>query len=108
LIELLEKNSPMLIHGQFTHGCLQGCLASHLAWNHPQTSNYGDDAGVRWLTQLAGLNPATSRVVLAWDRSNPHDWSLRRSLLELCRHELEHRTVNAPLSADVEALLATL
>ena len=51
LIELLESGSPLLIRGAFTKACAMGCLASHIAWNHPATEHLSDDAGVRWLTK---------------------------------------------------------
>ncbi len=108
LIELLEKNSPLLIHGQFTQACVQGCLASHLAWNHPATSHLGDEAGVRWLTRIAGLNPATSAVVLAWDRTSSHDWATRKVILNLCREELQARQQAEAISPEVDELLATI
>src|SRR4051812_39936374 len=37
LADLLEKASPLLIHGSFTRVVPQGCLATHIAWYHPQT-----------------------------------------------------------------------
>jgi hypothetical protein len=68
-----------------------GCLASHIAWNHPKTAHLHDDAGVRWLTKVADLNPATSGVILAWDEAGPCDWELRQGLLTACRDELARR-----------------
>jgi hypothetical protein len=91
LAELLERGSPLLIHGAFARAVPQGCLASHLGWNHPTTCRLQADAGVRWLTKVAGLNPATSAVVLAWDRAGVHDWDLRAELLAACRDELDRR-----------------
>src|SRR5947209_17663023 len=37
LITLLAKASPLLIHGAFTKAIPMGCIASHVAWNHPAT-----------------------------------------------------------------------
>jgi hypothetical protein len=88
LVGLLESGNPLLIHGAFAKNCAMGCLATHIAWNHPQTEQYREEAGVRWLTHIAKLNPATSYVVLAWDRSGMADWDLRNTLLEECRNEL--------------------
>ena len=87
LIELLEKASPLLIHGMFTRAVPMGCLASHIAWNHPQTCRFDHEAGVLWLSRVAGLNPATSAVILAWDRHGAGDFQLRTALLEACRDE---------------------
>lgn len=87
LMTLLETGSPLLIHGTFTHACAQGCLATHIAWNHPDTADAGDEAGIRWLTKVAGLNPATSRLIQEWDRSGVSDWRLRSELLAACRAE---------------------
>src|SRR5262249_47327454 len=67
LIELLEKGSPLLIHGSFTRAVPMGCLATHVAWNHPRTAHLTMDAGICWLNHVAGLNPATSHVIRAWD-----------------------------------------
>ena len=63
LIDLLEKGSPLLVHGCFTRAVPMGCLATHVAWNHPQTSHLTLDAGITWLHRVAGLNPATSEVL---------------------------------------------
>src|SRR5262245_38788201 len=63
LIDMLEKCSPLLIHGCFTRSVPMGCLATHAAWHHPRTARLHLDAGIRWLNQVAGLNPATSHVV---------------------------------------------
>ncbi|MCI0705609.1 MAG: hypothetical protein L0241_31500 [Planctomycetia bacterium] len=91
LIELLEKASPLLIHGAFTRALPMGCLASHIAWNHPRTCRLQHEAGVMWLSNVAGLNPATSSVILAWDRHGAGDFTLRSDLLEACRDELALR-----------------
>ena len=69
LVELLERGSPLLIHGSFTRAVPMGCLATHIAWNHPQTARHTLDAGICWLNHVAGLNPATSQVIREWDRS---------------------------------------
>jgi len=91
LIELLEKGSPLLIHGAFTRAVPMGCLASHIAWNHPKTAHFQHEAGVMWLSKVAGLNPATSAVILAWDRYGAGDFPLRITLLEACRDEFAAR-----------------
>ena len=91
LIDLLESGSPLLIHGAFTKACAMGCLATHIAWHHPATRNTNEEAGVLWLTRIAGLNPATSSVILEWDRIGSADWQLRARLSEACRQELEAR-----------------
>lgn len=91
LVRLLESASPLLIHRTFLRAAPMGCLASHIGWNHPRTSAWGDDAGVRWLTKVAGLNPATSEVILAWDRDGVHDRELCAGLLVECLLELERR-----------------
>lgn len=107
LIELLRSASPLLIHGAFTRCSSQGCLATHLAWHHPDTQQLQADAGVVWLTKVAEINPATSSVILAWDRAGVHDWDLREELLSECREEFERRNErdDAALS---ERLLCTV
>ena len=91
LEELLMSGSPLLVHGTFTKACAMGCLATHIAWNHPKTADRAEDAGVIWLTKIAGLNPATSCVILAWDRAQTHDWTLRNELLKLIKAEQVQR-----------------
>lgn len=91
LIELLSKASPLLVHGTFTRALPMGCLASHVAWNHPDTCRLQHEAGVVWLTKVAGLNPATSAVILAWDRAGNADFQLRHELLAACSEERERR-----------------
>ena len=101
LADLLEKGSPLLVHGAFTRAVPMGCLATHVGWNHPRTTRCGEDAGILWLCRVAGLNPATSAVIQAWDRGGVADYGLRSALLEACRDELAHR---AEAPADVEAV----
>jgi hypothetical protein len=56
-----------------------------VAWNHPAVCHRTLDAGILWLTQIAGLNPATSLVIREWDRRGPQDWTFRRDLLEVLK-----------------------
>ena len=91
LIELLDSGSPMLIHGCFTKAIPMGCLATHAAWNHPRTSHLTYDAGIQWLSCIAGLNPATSRVIREWDTCGRNDWGLRGDLAAFFRTERERR-----------------
>src|SRR5207253_10073927 len=91
LIDLLEKGSPLLVHGCFTRAIPMGCLATHAAWNHPRTEHLTLDAGITWLHQVAGLNPATSAVLREWDRRGVFDLELRADLLRELRAEREAR-----------------
>jgi len=91
LVGLLESRSPLLIHGTFTRACAMGCLATHIAWHHPRTEQLNEEAGIIWLTKVAHLNPATSQVIIDWDRNGPNDWELRNLLLSSCREELDRR-----------------
>lgn len=91
LIELLEKASPLLVHGCFTRAIPMGCLASQVAWHHPETANLCQDAGISWLHRVAGLNPATSLVIREWDTRGVHDLELRADLLEALVQERERR-----------------
>ena len=95
LINLLEKGSPLLIHGCFTRTVPMGCLATHAAWNHPQTAHLTVDAGITWLHRVAGLNPATSLLIREWDRRGVHDLDLRADLLAVFREEREERRKKA-------------
>ena len=88
LIDLLEKGSPLLIHGSFTRAVPMGCLATHAGWNHPRTAHLTLDAGIHWLTCVAGQNPATSLVIREWDRCAEANWEMRADLLALFK---EHR-----------------
>jgi hypothetical protein len=100
LIELLEKGSPLLIHGCFTRAVPMGCLATHVAWNHPRTRNRTSDAGITWLHRVAGLNPATSHVLRAWDRRGVRDRELCADLLAVFRQEVHDRAAGRPADAD--------
>lgn len=91
IVRLLESGSPLLIHGAFTRACAMGCLATHIGWHHPRTAHLSDDAGICWLTKVAGMNPATSAVILDWDRAGSGDWEFRAELLRACRIEQEFR-----------------
>ncbi len=91
LINLLETNSPLLIHGSFTGAVPMGCLASHAGWHHPLTEHLHDEAGICWLTWVAGLNPATSKVIREWDSLAATDWETREQLALLLRLERQAR-----------------
>ena len=91
LIDLLEKASPMLIHGSFSRAVPMGCLATHAAWNHPRTAHLTLEAGITWLNRVAGLNPATSYVIREWDRKGVHDFETRAEILAAFRQERERR-----------------
>lgn len=97
LIELLGKASPLLIHGAFTRSLPMGCLASHIAWNHPRTCQLQHEAGIVWLSKVARLNPATSSVILAWDRDGNADFELRAELLAACLEEQQRRAAAVQL-----------
>jgi hypothetical protein len=102
LIDLLRKASPLLIHGAFTRAVPMGCLASHVAWNHPQTCHLQHEAGPVWLAKVAGLNPATSAVILAWDELGIGNFELRSALLSACEAEYDRREFkNANQLADI-------
>lgn len=100
LVDLLQKDSPFLIHGCFTRAVPMGCLASHIAWNHPETCASTVDAGIYWLHRVAGLNPATSLVIREWDTRGSKDWQLRSDLLEILIPELERRRQAQPTPAN--------
>ena len=87
LIDLLEKGSPLLIHGSFTRVVPMGCLATHAAWHHPCTRHLTLDAGITWLNRVAGLNPATSHVIREWDRCGASSWEVRSDLLAVLKEE---------------------
>jgi hypothetical protein len=89
--ELLEKASPLLIHGAFTKAMPMGCLATHIAWNHNRTQHLQYDAGVIWLSKIAKLNPATSHLILAWDQAGRNNFELRTALLAECQAERSRR-----------------
>lgn len=92
LVELLDRGSPLLIHGCFAKAVPMGCLATHLAWNHPRTAHLTTDAGITWLHKVACLNPATSLVLHEWDRKGPRDLELRADLLVVLRGEQTARS----------------
>jgi hypothetical protein len=91
LIDLLEKGSPLLVHGRFTGAVPMGCLASHIGWHHPRVCHRTIDAGILWLTRIAGLNPATSQVIRLWDTTGPKSWPLREELAAIFRAERSAR-----------------
>lgn len=100
IIDLLEKGSPLLISGCFTRAIPMGCLASHIAWNHPETCSLTIDAGITWLHRQAGLNPATSSVLREWDLRGLADLDLREALLHEFRTELATRQTHPTGSAE--------
>jgi hypothetical protein len=99
LIDLLDRASPLLIHGAFARAVPMGCLATHIAWHHPRTRHLQHEAGVMWLSRVAALNPATSAVILDWDKAGVHDFELRSLLLAACREEEARRAAPKELPA---------
>jgi hypothetical protein len=97
LLDLLQKSSPMLISGCFTRAVPMGCLASHIAWNHPRTAHLTIDAGITWLHHVAGLNPATSQVLREWDRRGAADLTLRADLIAELKTEFLARQEARPV-----------
>jgi hypothetical protein len=95
LEELLEKSSPLLIHGCFTRAVPMGCLATHAGWHHPRTCHLTLDAGITWLHHVARLNPATSHVLREWDLRGVHDLDMRTELLDLIQKERQARRQSA-------------
>lgn len=95
LIDLLESGSPLLIHGCFTKTTPMGCLATHAGWHHPRTAHLTGDAGIVWLTRVAGLNPATSQVIREWDCRANEAWQVRSELAEVFRVERHSREQHA-------------
>ena len=91
LIDLLEKGSPLLIHGSFTRAVPMGCLATQIAWNHPRTAHLTLDAGICWLNRVACLNPATSAVIREWDRCGASDYEIRSGLITVFKEERVQR-----------------
>ena len=90
LIDLISSGSPLLIHGSFTRAVPMGCLATHCGWHHPATEKYTLEAGICWLAQVAGLNPATSHVIREWDRGSPWDIELRGEFLRVLKDYREN------------------
>jgi len=105
LIDLLEKGSPLLIHGSFTRAVPMGCLATHAAWNHPQTAHLTLDAGIFWLNKVAKLNPATSHVVRAWDRCAHFNYEVRSDLLAIFKEQRRLRLKGTCAYHDVAELV---
>jgi hypothetical protein len=98
LIDLLEKGSPLLIHGCFTRAVPMGCLATHAGWHHPRTAHLTLDAGITWLHRVAELNPATSHVIREWDRCGSANWEIRSELLSIFKAEAQRRQQESPAS----------
>lgn len=94
IIELLEKGSPYLIYGSFTRVPPMGCLATQVAWHHPETSHLTLDAGICWLHRVAGLNPATSIVLREWDNCRHANIEYRMDLLSEFKAEQSQRRRN--------------
>jgi hypothetical protein len=103
VIDLLEKGSPLLLSGRFTETLPRGCLATHIAWHHPAVCHRTVDAGILWLTRVAGLNPATSAVIREWDRRGPQDWGFRSALLEILK---DARATDGPAAPIRQAVTA--
>jgi hypothetical protein len=107
LIDLLEKGSPLLIHGCFTRAMPMGCLATHAAWHHPDTAHLTLDAGITWLHRVAGLNPATSLVIRAWDCCGAHDYTVRSELLDHFKEERQARSGAKQVHNRISELVVT-
>ncbi len=105
LIDLLQKGSPLLVHGCFTKAVPMGCLATHVAWNHPSTAHLTIDAGINWLHRVAKLNPATSYIIREWDSRGSQNWEIRSALLSVFQEERERRAGRQPETTEAPASL---
>lgn len=105
IIDLLQKGSPLLIHGSFTRAVPMGCLATQVAWHHPRTAHLTLDAGICWLNRVAGLNPATSHIIREWDRCGAADYEIRADLLAEFKQEHARRQ-DTPESATTNRIKA--
>jgi hypothetical protein len=105
LIDLLRKGSPLLVHGCFTRAVPMGCLATHVAWNHPRTAHFTLDAGILWLNRVARLNPATSYVIREWDTHGSQNWEMRSELLAILEEERRRRHAEDVPSVSSAALV---
>ena len=66
------------------------------------------EAGITWLHNIAGLNPATSHVIREWDRRGASDFTMftmRADLLEVFRAEREARRNDPPTINRVRELV---
>jgi hypothetical protein len=45
------------------------------------------EAGISWLNHVAGLNPATSVILRAWDHCGTNNWELRNDLLTVFKED---------------------
>jgi hypothetical protein len=106
LIDLLEKGSPLLLAGRFTSAASTGCLATHIGWHHDAVCGRTDDAGILWLTRVAGLNPATSHVIREWDKHDPCEWGIRQEILALFYDERARRSVEMTQCSEKELVFA--
>ena len=61
-----------------------------------------------WLSKVAGLNPATSAVILAWDRDGNADLDLRADLYEACIAEQDRRGAASAVEVETRRLLTFL
>lgn len=91
LIELLEKDSPVLISGCFNRAGTMGCLATQAAWHDERTIHRHHDAGIYWLSHVVGISPSHSAVIREWDRRAPYEFGIRFDLLEELLKERERR-----------------
>src|ERR1700730_10631654 len=99
LIELLGKGSQLLIHGCFSRAVPMGCLATHAAWHHPRTAHLNVEAGISWLNLIAGLKPASSRVIHEWDCGTPDIWRVQGEFLSLLQTERRRRSAESSAPA---------
>jgi hypothetical protein len=108
LITLLERNDPRLIRSHWTDGRVMGCLATQAAWNDARADEFGERAGARWLSRVAGIAPMHSKVVRDWDQSTEHPfdaWQVRGQLLTMLCEEQESRRVSSCPADDSKSCL---
>ena len=96
LVHLLESASPLLVSGYFSKMPPQGCLATQIAWHHPNTAHLAQDSGIVWLDRVANLSPVTSTVLTFWDARGANDLAYRHFLLDEFRAERHRRQQGKP------------
>ena len=103
VIELLERGLPAVDPRRLQPSGADGCLATHIAWNH-LLEQWTLEAGIMWLSRVAGLNPATSQVIRA-GTGGTRDWELRSRLLENFKEERERQAESPAARPERESVL---
>ena len=106
LRSLLDQHSPLLVRGNWisdfppnseVSDFSKGCLATHIAWFHPETAQMHLEAGYQWLHEVVGIQSVASHVLREWDAGSKVEAELAYLVREEQQRRFQHSYCEQPV-----------